>query len=382
MDAFILNGTAYTHEQLMYGAIPAEACAEERKVLEFSRQWLTGQERFTIYTSGSTGTPKAIQLTRQQMVTSARWTARAVGLLPGDRALVCLSVDYIAGMMMLVRGFELGLSLTVVEPTSRPLAAWTPDMLWYDFTAMIPLQLHATLQGKPHERALLDHMKAVLIGGGPVSVALEQDVQRITAPIYHTYAMTETVSHIALRRLNGPQCSERFVPFEEVRLLQDARGCLSITSVLTRGETVHTNDLVELYADGSFRWLGRLDHVINSGGVKVQIEQVERAIEAWLLRYQGGIYADRRFMVGALEHPALGQEVVALIEGAPFDGGQTIASELETALRAQWQQVLRPYEVPRHIYFVEALLETRTGKVDRPANLQRLATQRGQSAQR
>ena len=374
MDAFLLNGRAYSHEQLRHGAIPADAHDEARKVLEFSRQWLTGQEHFTMYTSGSTGTPKAIQLTRQQMVTSAGWTGRAVGLLPGDRALVCLSVDYIAGMMMLVRGFELGLSLTVVEPVSRPLAAWTPEMPWYDFTAMVPLQLYETLRGEPHEQALLDCMKAILIGGGPVSVALEQDVQRITAPIYHTYAMTETVSHIALRRLNGPQRSDRFVPFKEICLQQDERGCLSITSVVTQGETVHTNDLVELHADGSFRWLGRLDHVINSGGVKVQIEQVERAIEAWLLHYEGGAYADRRFMVGPLEHPSLGQAVVALIEGTAF-GGQTLAPELETAIRAQWQQVLRPYEVPRHIYFVESLLETRTGKVDRRTNLQRLAAQ-------
>ena len=145
------------------------------------------------------------------MITSAHWTGQALGLQPGDRALVCLSVTYIAGMMMLVRGFELGLHLTVIAPVSRPLAAFRPTE-HFDFTAMVPLQLHATLHGNAHERTILDAMKAVLIGGAPVSLALEEQLQQLQAPLYHTYGMTETVSHIALRRLNGPQRSDRFMP--------------------------------------------------------------------------------------------------------------------------------------------------------------------------
>jgi O-succinylbenzoic acid--CoA ligase len=153
----------------------------------------------------------------------------------------------------------------------------------------------------------------------------------------------------------------------------DARGCLTITSVLTRGETLHTNDLVELYADGAFRWLGRLDNVINSGGVKVHIEQVERALEAWLLHYQAGVYAQRRFFVGPLPHARLGHAVVAVIEGEPYGDRATAAAALATALRAQVPQGFAPYAVPRQVYFVPQLLETPTGKIDRGANLQRLA---------
>src|SRR5215510_8831415 len=167
--------------------------------------------------------------------------------------------------------------------------------------------------------------------------------------------MTETVSHIALRRMNGPQRSERFMPFEEVRLGVDARGCLTITSALTRGELLCTNDLVEFHADGSFRWLGRIDNVINSGGVKVHIEQVERAIEAWLMYYQGGIYAERRFFVGPLAHPRLGQAVVAVIEG-DLDSGEAAGVPAFTgALRTSLQQVLTPYEIPQQVYFAPQL---------------------------
>jgi O-succinylbenzoic acid--CoA ligase len=175
--------------------------------------------------------------------------------------------------------------------------------------------------------------------------------------------------------LNGPQRSDRFVPFEEVCLGVDARGCLTITSALTRGETLYTNDLVEFHTDGSFRWLGRIDNVINSGGVKVHIEQVERVLEAYLLHYQGGIYAERRFFVGPFPHPRLGHAVVAVIEGEPCGGEPSTASAFATALRTALQPALTPYEIPRQVFFVSSLLETRTGKIDRSANIQRLVAQ-------
>jgi O-succinylbenzoic acid--CoA ligase len=374
MDTLVLNGTSYTRQQLLDGCPQVQANDYERRVLDFCQRWLSGQETFTLQTSGSTGQPKTILLTRAQMVTSAHWTAQALGLEPGDRALVCLSVTYIAGMMMLVRGFELGLRLTVIEPVSRPLAPFAPAE-HFAFTAMVPLQLHATLHGSLHERTILNNMKAVLIGGAPVSLALEEQLQRVQAPVYHTYGMTETVSHIALRRLNGPQRSECFVPFAEVRLGIDARGCLTITSALTRGETLYTNDLIEFQADGAFRWLGRIDNVINSGGVKVHMEQVERALEAYLFHYQGGVYAERRFFVGPFPHPRLGHAVVAVIEGEPYGSDPAAASAFATALRSSLQPALTPYEIPRQVFFVSQLLETRTGKIDRSANIRRLVAQ-------
>jgi O-succinylbenzoic acid--CoA ligase len=373
VHTFVLNGTSYPLQQLAEVGAHAHLSPYERQVLQFAQQWLSGQETFTVQTSGSTGKPKSVLITRMQMVTSARLTGQAVGLQPGDQALVCVSVAYIAGMMMLVRGFELGLHLTIVDPVSQPLAPF-PSATRFDFTAMIPLQLQETLQGAPHERAILDGMKGILIGGAPVSQMLEERLQCITAPLYHTYGMTETVSHIALRRLNGPQRSACYVPFDGVRLGQDERGCLTITSALSRGETLQTNDLVELYANGSFRWLGRIDNVINSGGIKVQIEKVEIALEAWLARYQEGRYADRRFFVGALPDSRLGEMVIAAIEGEPFGGGETLSPEMTATIRHMLQHVLTPYEIPRQWYFIPRFLETPTGKIDRSANLQRLTT--------
>jgi O-succinylbenzoic acid--CoA ligase len=375
MDDLVLNGTSYSLHHLADGYAYYDISPYEKRVLQFAEQWLAGQESFTVHTSGSTGQPKAIELTRAQMITSAELTCHALGIQPGDRALVCVSAEYIAGMMMLVRGLTLGLHLTIIDPVSRPLAPFATDT-HFDFTAMVPLQLQETLQGGAHELAILNGMKGVLIGGAPVTLALEQQSQQVHVALYHTYGMTETVSHIALRRMNGPQRSDRFVPFDGVQLELDARGCLAITSALSQGVTLQTNDLVEFDPDGSFRWLGRIDNVVNSGGVKVQIEKVEIALEAWLLHYQDGLYATRRFFVGPMAHPSLGQEVVAVIEGEPFGGETTVTPELETAIRTSMQSSLTRYEVPRSYYFVPQLLETPTGKIDRRANLARLSTQR------
>jgi len=362
MDEWILNGKSYPVAQLADVCDGPHLSDFERQVLQFGRDWQSGCETFTLHTSGSTGEPKPITITRDQMVTSARLTVRALGLQPGDRALVCLSIDYIAGMMMLVRGLECGLPLTIIDPVSRPLAAFSPSAR-FDFTAMVPLQLQETLNGAPHEFDILNAMQGVLIGGGPVSQALAAQLQRVSAPLYHTYGMTETVSHIALRRLNGLERSDRFVPFDGVHLQLDARGCLAITSVLSRGETLYTNDLVELHPDGTFVWLGRMDNVINSGGVKVQTEKVETALETCLLHGCHGAYAKRRFFVGALDDQRLGQAVVAVVEGDAW------SPEIETAIRGQLQRLLTRYEVPRHFYFVPTLIETRTGKIDRRSNL-------------
>ena len=177
----------------------------EADALAFCRAWLSGQTEFTLHTSGSTGTPKPIRLTRAQMRASAHLTGQTLGLRAGDVALVCLNIRYVAGVMMLVRGLELGLPMTIIEPAGNPLAGFDPANVRFDFTALVPLQLQHILDDTPEKLAILNRMKAILVGGAVVSPALEQALQVITAPIFSTYGMTETVSHIALRRLNGPE---------------------------------------------------------------------------------------------------------------------------------------------------------------------------------
>lgn len=359
MSTLTLDGQTYALDQLAQ-VNPTTHSAEAAAALDFCRRWLAGQTNFEIHTSGSTGVPKRIVLHRRQMIASARRTGTALSLQAGMRALVCLSANYIAGQMMLVRGLELGLHLTVVHPSRRPLAAPADTEAPFDFAAMVPLQLQATLNSTPTERQLLDKMQAVLIGGAPVKPALLAQCQAVAAPLYHTYGMTETVSHVALRRLNGPQPDDCFVALPGVELGLDERGCLTIRADVTAGKTIITNDLVELHGQGRFTWRGRIDNVINTGGVKVQLEDVERAIEHSLPRLD---LAERRFCVGALPDDDLGQRLVAVVEGAPFTATQT--DQLRAAVQAQ----VGRYATPKQIAYLPQLPETRSGKIDRQAAL-------------
>ena len=360
-----LAGQSYTVDQLRQAPATAATLAlseNERATLDFCRQWLSDEADFIVNTSGSTGTPKPIRLTRAQMTASARRTGATLNLRAGQQAIVCLPTRYIAGRMMLVRGFVLGLDMTVVEPASDPLATVAPDA-HFDFTALIPLQLQTLLVGPPHYHAILNRMQAILIGGGPVSPALMAQLQTISAPIYHTYGMTETVSHIALRQLNGPQASTAFRPLLGVQLGVDERNCLNICADVTQDHVVQTNDLVELRADGSFIWLGRWDNVINSGGVKVQVEKVENALEQVLHALDPKGLGERRFFVGPLPDARLGETVTVVIEGSPLPPPQA------DAIRQHLGQMLDRYEIPRRFCYLPHLAETPTGKIDRKANL-------------
>ncbi len=350
----------------------ADCSPYERHTVQFCRDWLAGRTAFVLKTSGSTGEPKIIDLTRQQMQASARLTGQALGLRTGDRALACLSTDYVAGLMMLVRGLELGLALTVVTPTRNPLAALPHDAR-FDFAAFVPLQLQEILTATPEKKPILNRMRAILVGGAPVGEPLLQQIRTLDAPVYHTYGMTETVSHIALRRLNGSAASDWFTPLDGIQLQTDARGCLVIAPCeLTRQQTLMTNDCVELRSDGAFRWLGRIDNVINSGGFKVQAEKVEAALAQ--VFQQETYLARQRFLVGSLPHPEFGQIVAVIIEGLP----STLTTQ--AAIRIRLRDYLHDYEIPRRFCFQPHLLETPTGKIDRRATLAAVAASIGATA--
>lgn len=364
-----INSRTLSQRELLTGitdlsSLSDNACA----ALDFCQRWLSGAQEFVVRTSGSTGAPKPITLRREQMAASARATGEALGLIAGMRSLVCLPVRFIAGQMMLVRGLELGLAMTLVEPASDPLAGLPADAT-FDFTAVVPLQLATLLNGPGGYLERLNGMQAMLVGGAPVSTALEQQIQLLTAPVFHTYGMTETATHVALRRLNGPDASPYFHLLPGVEIDVDERQCLRVKGPMTLDQWLQTNDLVELapatcpLPPATFRWLGRYDNVINSGGVKVQVEAVEAAVErAWLAL---GL-AERRFFVAGLPDERLGQAVTLVIEG------KALPCVEEEALLAALERRLGRFARPRRVIYLSRLLETASGKLDRGASLQAL----------
>ncbi len=330
-----------------------------QRALQFCQQWLNGQQEFVVYTSGSTGAPKATLLYRRQMEASAAMTAEALHLQKGYKALVCLNTDYIAGIMMLVRCLETGMDIYLQAPSTNPLDNHSPGSS-FDFTALVPMQIQHILSNDRSKKTILDNMKAILLGGAPISNTLEDMLQSVDAPCYHTYGMTETVSHIALRRINGPHKSNAFTAFPEVQLGTDARGCLTIQSILSNGEKLVTNDLVRLLNSHSFMWLGRADQVINSGGVKLQVTTIESKLEPLFNK----LAPETPYFVASLPHPILGNAAVLCIESKKF------VHALQQAVDSNISTYLQRYEVPKAIFWIDSFEHTPSGKIDRLATLQ------------
>ena len=365
--SLLLNGREYAYAAIReYPArLDGPVNGYEAKVLDFIRQWLNGTQEFALTTSGSTGPPAPVVLRRQQLEASARRTADFFDLGPGDRALVCLNCEYIGGMMMLVRGLERNLHLTVVEPHADPLAH-VAAAAEFDFAALVPLQLKAVLAAGHAPR--LNRMRTLLVGGAPADAALQQELQSLTVPVWLTYGMTETCSHVALRRLNGPHATAAFRVLPGIAAGQDARGCLTLRGDVTDDQLVVTNDVVRLLDAHTFEWLGGADFVINSGGVKVPAEKVELVLDVALAE----IGAGRRCLVAGQPDERLGQAVTAFIEGP------ALSTALEEQLKALLAQRLSRYEQPRRLVYVPEFQLTATGKLNRAATLALLASARDQ----
>ena len=318
-----------------------------RQAWEFCQSYILGKEEFVLHTSGSTGKPKPIRLTRAQMQASVQMTQRALNLKSGQRALVCLNVAYIAGTMMLVRGMELGLTMYVVAPSSQPFAE-LPDGLPIDFMAVVPLQLQTLLETEQHNR--LNSLNIIIVGGAPVNSVMLTQVQQLRVPVFSTYGMTETVSHIALRKLNGMDASEAYTLLEGVDASTDERDCLRLRGAVTHYQWIQTNDVVVFTDTTHFQIIGRSDNVINSGGIKIQLEKVERAIEQIWNRSE-------RFFVWWKPDERLGQKLILVVENPQTTDKDSFSSNL--------QNLLNPYEIPKEVYAVKKFVETATGKVDK-----------------
>lgn len=330
-----------------------------QNTLSFIREWLSGKTEFQLQTSGSTGIPKVIKFSRNQMIYSAEATAKALKLTGDYSALVCLNTEYVAGIMMLVRSLVTGMKMTIIEPSSNPLENFSSRER-FDFTAWVPLQLETILNKLPEKSELLNAFKCIIIGGAPVNARLLDRVKSLKATVYSTYGMTETLSHIALQRLNGYNPDNYFKALESVELALDSRGCLTIKSPVTLNNTIVTNDVVELIEKDKFRFLGRYDNVINSGGVKIFPEKVETLTG----RVFEKLNINSRFFLSGTHDERLGQQVTLFIEGEPFPENQK--QLVMNLLRKE----LSSYETPRRLVFLNKFKETETGKIDRKASIQ------------
>ena len=301
-----------------------------------------------MHTSGTTGIPKPMYVLKQHMRNSARATCDFLGLQPGDGAFLCMSVDYIAGKMMVVRSLERQLQLIQVPPSGHPLHGVAVSQARASLAAMVPLQVYNSLQ-VPAEREQLQRFTHVIIGGGAIDAQLEAQLQSFPNAIWSSYGMTETLSHVALRRVNGAHASLWYQPMPGVRVSLDENDCLVIDAPAVHDGALHTHDIATLRQDGCFRILGRRDNVICSGGIKLQAETIEQRLQPWL---------EAPFAITKRTDEKCG-EVVVLV---------TTATDLEQ-VKAICVAQLPKYWQPHVFVHTDVLPLTPTGKVARTALL-------------
>ena len=315
---------------------------------EFLAEWHSDDEGLWVHTSGTTGAPKPMYVLKRQMLRSARATCDFLGLQQGDTAFLCMSVDYIAGKMMVVRSLERGLQLVQVPPSGHPLRGVIVPRVPASLAAMVPLQVYNSLQTAA-EREQLQRFTHVIIGGGAIDAQLERQLSSFPNAIWSSYGMTETLSHVALRRVSGPCASLWYRPLPGVNVSLDDDDCLVIDAPAVHDGALHTHDIATLREDGCFRILGRRDNVICSGGVKLQAEAIEQRLQSWL---------DAPFAISKRADEKFG-EVVVLI---------TTATDLEV-VKAVCVAQLPKYWQPHIFIQVDALSLTATGKLARSALL-------------
>ncbi len=340
-DRIKLNGEIYNSENLNELFRENEAVDSwENEIYAFLKNWFDDSDDILTYTSGSTGKPKEIRLSKNTMRNSARMTNAFFGLDVSKTALLCLPASYIAGKMMLVRALVGGFDLITVEPKANPFEQIDIQL---DFTAITPYQLHhsaETLKSYP--------VKNIIVGGGHVNSILEELAEEIPTAMFETYGMTETASHIALRRFNGTEKSDFFTVLKGVSIRLDERNCLVIKANHLLDNEIVTNDVVELISENSFKWLGRADAVINSGGVKIHPEQVEKKIEDLITE---------NYFISSVQDDVLENKVVLMIESEEYSFVKI------NKLKNQLEQRLGKYEIPKEIYFLQQFVYSRGNKI-------------------
>ena len=333
---FKLNGIHLSANDLCHAAIGyfKEGEGYQQAIGTFILEWFDGNDYVQMQTSGTTGTPKPIRVLKQAMVNSALATGTYFNLIAGTKVLNCLPAQYVAGKLMLVRAFILGWDMDIVEPNSKPLDV---NETHYDFSALVPLQAQ-------HSLDKLDRVKKVILGGAKVNSALAERLQTLKTKVYETYGMTETITHIAAKRVGD----DAFEALPGVTFTNDDRNCLIINAPRVATEPVVTNDVVDIIDSNHFIWLGRYDNVINSGGVKLFPEQIEEKLAT---------YIPNRFFVSGITDETLGEKLVLVVEGAPYTIDESVFAELSK------------FEKPKEILFADAFAETGSGKVQRSKTL-------------
>ncbi|MEZ4916978.1 MAG: AMP-binding protein [Chitinophagales bacterium] len=307
----------------------------DKNVVLFINQWINSKNYVIVETSGSTGKPKSIKILKQYMLESAKMTCQYFSLQEKDNVLLCMSAKHIGGMMMIVRAIYAKMNLIVVSPSANPLKDIDTPI---DFLAMVPYQVNKTLEQNTEK---LQKVKKLIIGGGTINYSLEQKIIKHQISAFHTFGMTETISHIAIRNI---QKGKIFHCLQGISVAKNKDNSLVINAPTIGQAHLETNDIIELIDAHSFIWKGRKDFAIESGGVKMHPEMIEQKLASFI---------SNRFLVSSLPDDNFNNKLILIIEGKKVNLPKQIFNALDK------------YEQPKEVFFIDKFVETESGKINR-----------------
>lgn len=305
---------------------------------EFIEEWHNSEDFIIVHTSGSTGVPKEIRLEKEFVRESGNRTNSFFNIKEGSRLHSCVAAEYIGGKMMAVRADIAGARFSSEKPTNQPLQDLLSTEI-IDLLAVVPSQMLHIIANKNK----LPEIRNIIVGGSAIHHRLRLKIAESGLNAYETYGMTETASHIALRKISPIETPFKLLP--GIRIEKAVDECLVIH--FESGKTLKTNDMVELISENDFFIRGRKDNVIISGGKKINPRELETKISFCI---------PSEFYLKGEPDERWGEKLVLMIEGNAEDFD-------EETLREEMGKILERWQVPKEIKYVEKLPRTGNGKI-------------------
>lgn len=305
------------------------------KILKFLYTWYNSESKIMINTSGTTNYKKKFYVKKVNMINSALMTINYFNLKKKQTTILCLSIDFIAAKMVLIRSILLQWKVLCIVPSSNPFKEIKNYNYSFDLVSMVPLQAYYSL-------SFYKQINKLLIGGGEISKKLEQKIIESKIKCYHSYGMTETLGHIAIRNINKKY--KYFKCFSNIKITMNKKGCLNIYAPKLITKKIETNDLVKIFKKRYFIWIGRYDNIINTGGIKISSEIIERKLINFI---------NKPFFIAGLPDNLLGQIIVLFIEGDKSN----INISKNIFLKKE------KFFFPKKIYFLKSFIRTSSQKI-------------------